>query len=686
MFSPTSASFRSEIEGLRAIAVLSVVLYHAKFQTAEGYLFQGGFLGVDVFFVISGYLITRILLSDLEAGQFSLAKFYIRRARRLLPALFLVLAVSIPFAEQTLDTTALEEFGASVLASLFFVSNIFFYFQDSYGAEPSLLKPFLHTWSLAIEEQFYLFFPLAIAWVFRRKLAGWGPIGPWLFGVAVLSFACAVYQSSRYVDAGFFLIFSRVWELLAGALIAACPVSINKARSWRLSYIMPSVGLVSICLAIATFDLSLPHPSWGTLVPVLGAVAVLVWGGQPARDPASIVLSLGVMRFFGLISYSLYLWHVPFMAFTRVEGHGYVTPLGMLGAIAASILMALLTWRFVERPFRRQSKMGDRVAAGTLISLGVIFSAYGISVVATQGWNPYRSISPKLTASTANWADADQAGAGCFDTSESLKPEGWCVLGKSDQTAPTVLLIGDSHAMALAPSVEAVLQGAGRWGYVITRSGCPLMPGFIPARGEPLASQCAELAQTVIDWLATQPIGDRPAVIISNRWNYYVCGDPVPNCGYTQDTQVNGIWARTEAARLEHLEKALTRYVDEARQMKLRVHFIAQVPHQPMDALDLYAAAIKADAQNLDAALAKISREQPAHWIFTQSATNSLRTAASTSTTVDMHDPADVLCVRGSVCIAGTAERSFYSDDDHVSIGAVPLLSSWIKGWLYYEY
>lgn len=268
-------AYRPEIDGLRAVAVLPVIFYHAGFST-----FSGGFVGVDVFFVISGYLITSLLLSELSRGKFSIVDFYIRRARRILPALFLVTLCCIPFAWMWMLPMQFDSFGKSLVAVVAFASNILFWLESGYFETSAELKPLLHTWSLAVEEQFYIFFPLMLAGLFAlarcRHPDGASSRGRrWAFAMIVIlslcSLAAAHFGARHFPSANFYLIPTRAWELGAGALCAF--LSFDRERQgnpW-----LAAAGLTMIVVAILTFDETTPFPSLWALLPVVGAAFVV---------------------------------------------------------------------------------------------------------------------------------------------------------------------------------------------------------------------------------------------------------------------------------------------------------------------------------------------------------------------------------------------------------------------------
>ncbi|WP_290842792.1 acyltransferase [Henriciella sp.] len=297
--------YRAEIDGLRAVAVIPVILFHAGFE-----VFSGGYVGVDVFFVISGYLITTILINEIENQKFSLVGFYERRARRILPALFFVMLVCIPFAWLWMLPSQLKDFSQSLIAVSFFGSNIFFWQESGYFAAAAEEKPLLHTWTLAVEEQYYIFFPLFLffAWRFGKGRVFW---------MIVILAACSLLLSEwgwrNAPTANFYLAPTRAWELFAGSIAAFI---VNK-RGIQTSNFLSTIGFGAILLSIFLYDQNTPFPSVYALLPVGGTFLVVMSAGK--ETIVAKLLSIRILVGVGLISYSAYLWHQPLFAFARSE-------------------------------------------------------------------------------------------------------------------------------------------------------------------------------------------------------------------------------------------------------------------------------------------------------------------------------------------------------------------------------
>jgi peptidoglycan/LPS O-acetylase OafA/YrhL len=349
--------YRADIDGLRSIAVLSVIIYHAGFNIGEHNLMRGGFLGVDIFFVISGFLITSLLITEFkDTGYLSLTNFYERRVRRLLPALILVSLASVPFAWRLLLPEQLIDYSKSIISSLLFCSNFYWNFTlQEYGAESALLKPFLHTWSLAVEEQYYILYPLLLIACYRRSRV----LANVLLAVGLLvSLLFADHMTHKDLSFSFYMLPSRFWELLAGGLLAnALHQHPEMFRSRLLQQSMPALGLLLILHALFLQDLHFDHPGYITLIPVLGTMLIIGFGSKD--DMVSRVLSSRLFVGVGLISYSLYLWHYPIFAFGFIDNELPSSGEKSLW-ILITILLSVFSYFLVEKPFRNRKRLSRR--------------------------------------------------------------------------------------------------------------------------------------------------------------------------------------------------------------------------------------------------------------------------------------------------------------------------------------
>lgn len=335
-------AYRPEIDGLRAIAVMSVLFFHAGFE-----FLPAGYIGVDIFFVISGFLITSIILREKEKEKFSLVRFYERRARRILPALFFMLVATLPLAWWLLLPAELEKYAQSLISVVLFVSNFYFWLETDYFGQTADQIPLLHTWSLGVEEQYYIFFPLIIMILWRF---GYKRVLMAVAAIAFISLALSQWGSSQKPDANFYLVPMRAWELLIGSLIAFSRDKPAILFSKRKQNILSLLGLVLVFISLRFYDKETPFPSVYALVPTIGAGLILAFSRE--GTVSSKILSAKPLVWIGLISYSTYLWHQPLFVFARAYSVDGIYELGYSVLILCSLVCGWFSWRFIESPFR----------------------------------------------------------------------------------------------------------------------------------------------------------------------------------------------------------------------------------------------------------------------------------------------------------------------------------------------
>ena len=446
--------YRAEIDGLRALAVVPVILFHAGFE-----LFNGGFVGVDVFFVISGYLITTILIEDIENQRFSLVNFYERRMRRILPALFFVMLVCIPFAWMWMLPSQMKGFSESIFSVSVFLSNLYFMSQVDYFASSAELNPLLHTWSLSVEEQFYIFFPPVLLLFFKssNRFALTG-----IVCICIVSFLFSELAWRENQARNFFFTFSRFWELLAGAIAAF----IVQKHGVQKSNFLALLGLAAIIFSIFGYDESTPFPSVYALVPVLGVVLLILYAAKDTL--AAKLLSTKAFVGIGLISYSAYLWHQPLFAFARIKS--VENPSDVLISLLAvsSLGLAYFSWKFIESPFRIKAVVGRNKIFTISITGILIFSAFGFIGHKTGGFFNYittqnqRDIlvsavsSPKRTECHTGGNDYLTYRESCEYFSNNI----------------TVAVLGDSHTVELAYALAEGMQREGEGVKHLSFSNC----------------------------------------------------------------------------------------------------------------------------------------------------------------------------------------------------------------------
>ncbi len=439
--------YRPEIDGLRAIAVVSVILYHAEILYFGRDWFHGGFVGVDVFFVISGYLISKIIFLELEnTSRFNLLNFYERRARRILPMLFTIMLASLPIAWLFLLPRPLIEYAQSMLSSVFFGSNVFFTLATAeYGAEPSLLKPLLHTWSLSVEEQFYVVFPLLA--VLIHKTLKRHEITVFLIA-AILSLQLSEVYVEKDAIANFYLPFSRAWELLFGVLISAIELRYRPRFHDIFHQVMPVVGLSLIVHSVVFFSNTMPHPSFLTLLPVCGTAFIILFSN--GADLVGRILSTRIFIYVGLISYSLYLWHFPIFSFAsiRFDSIGSETKLLL---IALTFVLSALSHRFIEQRFRKQFSTRTFFVA-TITAASIIIASSLFIMLANGVSSRFPPILHLNESGKYPWQSIVGAGGKvCHDNQIGCE-------FRTDNATAKVALIGDSDVPSIAAALHPMLK------------------------------------------------------------------------------------------------------------------------------------------------------------------------------------------------------------------------------------
>ncbi len=490
--------YRADIDGLRAVAILPVVAFHYGF-----FRFSGGYVGVDIFFVISGFLITRIIFEEFSNEKYSIVGFYNRRVRRIFPALFVVFAAIGVAAVATDFPSDAKLVGDSITASVFFVSNVFFYNKTNYF-ETGFANPVLHTWSLSVEEQFYVLFPILMLALRplslpMRKVA--------LSLVAALSFILSAYQVFAEEAAAFYLVQYRAWELLIGGLIAIRVLPNLSKRLWIEAIAL--TGFIAIAASVLFYTKETPFPGLAAALPCGGAVAILYAGGS-GDNLVSRGLALPPVRFIGLISYSLYLWHWPLFVYASNR-----VPAGRLGKLeltAVAIAVSTASWWFVERPFRHQPFRLNRAATlGVAAAAMAVMSLAALSMGAmTETLFPIPELAKQVLTYERDGAIASMREGECFLTSRfnsfDMFARDKCLAVAADR--PNVLILGDSHAAHLWTGYNKVFADVNF--LLASASGC--RPLERPS-GE---RRCTDLVNYVLREFLPRVHLD--VIILSARW------------------------------------------------------------------------------------------------------------------------------------------------------------------------
>jgi peptidoglycan/LPS O-acetylase OafA/YrhL len=489
-------NYRAEIDGLRALAVIPVILFHAGFE-----IFGGGFVGVDVFFVISGYLITSIIINDIEKERFSIINFYERRARRILPALFFIMLITIPFAWMWMIPTQLSDYSQSLIAVSLFASNILFWRESGYFDAAAEEKPLLHTWSLAVEEQYYLLFPvfLFFAWRFGKNKVFWA-----IVFIAAISLIISELGWRKYPSANFYLAPARAWELLAGSMAAF----IIQKKGIQKSNLLAFIGLSFILVSVFIFDKSTPFPSLYAILPVVGVFLIVLYGDKETL--VGRLLGNKILVGIGLISYSAYLWHQPIFAFTRIRLLNYPSDLLMIFLCLISIFLAYFSWRYIEKPFRSKNIVNKKQI--------LIFSLSGVLFFTSIGFlGHFGVIKSKFKAATfANWRDESLCIVSKTTDFDLVKDEmkERCHSPKGNNN---FILIGDSHAESLSKNLRLMIEKRGGNLITLLHNACLPVPG---TSRYPFQQKCVENKEAY--WKFIQ--SSNATVILSARWRLHLEG------------------------------------------------------------------------------------------------------------------------------------------------------------------
>ncbi|MFG1300127.1 acyltransferase family protein [Xanthobacter sp. V3C-3] len=649
-----SLAYRSDIDGLRAVAVGSVVLYHARFPP-----FSGGFIGVDVFFVISGFLITSIIYREISNGNFSLVDFYDRRIRRIFPALFTVIAVTTLLCALILMPRQMMEYVQMLPPAALFYANIYFQNLLNYFGPKAAEAPLLHLWSLAVEEQFYIFFPLVLFALMRlggRKVA--------LAGLTLIAIVSAVYaQSIVEVDrhAAFYLLTSRAWELLVGSLLAlfAWPRIPQKVAGW-----VAAAGALAIVVPVFLYDHDTPFPGLTAAPPVLGAAAIIYAGSFAPSGIVSRILSLRPMVYVGRISYSLYLWHWPLLVLPTILRGRSLTHIQSGLLVVLAIALSALTLKYIETPMRRSDALGGRrmtrIAAGAGAILATILVAVGIER-AGQG---FFSISPVGAMAEAAADDKSTFQRDCnnekkFWSEADMKPMTACGIGPGlAKGTYDVVMWGDSHAGATFLGIAEQVAAMGYTARLQTMAGCPPLIGGVARRDLVLSSFCTTFNASVIDEIRrVKP----KVVILVGRWALWTT---MAGAGFTLITdELPGgqeLNPRNSSRVFVHM---LDRTVTTLREIGSQVIVLGQSPQYPNPVPRCVARSEFFHSGSHETCVSRSLKDVLADVGY---ANDVIASTAARHKGVTAFNMSDVFCA-GDTCKAADGLKFYYFDMDHLS-------------------
>lgn len=621
-------AYRPDIDGLRALAVIAVILFHTGIPG-----FRGGYVGVDIFFVISGYLITQLLeMSPDESVRRRLSTFYLRRIRRILPALLATCIVTAIVAVALFTPDELVNVGKYLAATPLLLTNVAAWTERSQYFAPNIQQlPIGHLWSISVEEQFYLFYPLLLIVISRhlpyRRLA--------LAVLAAGSLALCIWASHHKPVANYFFAPTRAWELLLGAMLAI-------GQTPRIGHGVAAEGLavaslVGIITVVRFYTADTPYPGTAALVPGLATAALLATGSRPRPALINRMLSWRPLVFIGLISYSLYLWHQPLLAFASYYRIGPLTPGATALLLAATLLLATASWRFIERPVRTRAFLKSTRA----LLVGAGLGSAGILLAGLILWNsdgfPHR-LSPEARALIVSMNGTPEL-VPCVESMplEQIRAGKLCNYGPGDSSSK-VLLWGDSHAVSLMPAVTALAKAHGMHTYFVAKYNC--LPVFAPPGPTTLVAAtdrygCATFNAAVVEAVARlQP----ELIILDGAWAASEPPPGVPDIATGVEQTVGRVGGHARSVCVVFAVPMLKYPVSHALQVAYRRHL-------PDDFLTLSRADALAQHRAMEHDLRVIAQS------------NGLRVA----------DPKDALCP-GHDCLYKADGRSLYFDDAHLSV------------------
>lgn len=645
--------YRSDIDGLRALAVLPVVIFHVTPS-----LLPGGFLGVDIFFVISGYLISLILFRQQTDGSFSFAGFYGRRIRRLFPALILVLVASLGLGFFALFANEYERLGRHAVSAIVFLLNFRLMSEAGYFDVVSYSKPLLHLWSLSVEEQFYVFWPFLLL-LFRHVRVNLG----WVLTLCALSsFAYALWLGRISPDALYYHPLTRFWELLAGAAIAY--MHHKKGVNWLPAALgrplardaLSVAGLLLVASALLAFSKTLQHPGLATLWPLVGAVALIASGPDAL---ANRLLALRPLVLIGLISYPLYLWHWPILSYIRVTESGSPAQWVLWFGAALALVLAWLTYRWVELPLR----LGDSKSRVTIFLCGAMGVLLAVSIaIATYGGLPDRPALQYLKKYESQMVREARQDGSCLDLFNGGTAPVYC--RQHNPGTRMIGLIGDSHAHVLFSGVSELVEKQGYGTLLLANSGCPPLVGAVTGRNDAERQLCAQSIEKIINTLRNDK--RIVSVIIASRGPQYLNGlgfGPVEaNYSYPpitpQATAAGGPHPNPEQVFADGLINTAT----QLHYRGMRVSYLLQVPELGVPARDCLGRPLTLSQQPNKCTVKYEDYQRRMQPYRTQ-----VLSIATRVPFLEIIDTEQVFCSAGG-CSGFIDNQLLYADDNHLSV------------------
>lgn len=659
----SSAGYRSDIDGLRAVAVLSVVAYHA-FPA----WMRGGFIGVDIFFVVSGFLITKVIFEDLDRGMFSFSEFYARRVRRIFPSLILVLLSTLVIGWFTLVASEYKQLGKHIAAGAGFVSNLIQWSEAGYFDSSAQTKLLIHLWSLGIEEQFYIVWPIVLWLAWRYK---YNPLTLTVLAACV-SYTLNLKGIRQDSVSTFYSPQTRFWELLSGSILAwftvykkdAIRINTVKIDDWVLRAIYKEpieatgktllngiafLGSVLLVYGILIIDKDTNYPGNTAAIPVVATILIILAG--PGSWINRTILSNKVAVWFGLVSFPLYLWHWPLLTFVRIAEGDVPSRNIRIATVALSVALAWITYKFVECPIRRSkaSKRNLTIFLGIMAIVGYV----GMIVSQREGL-PFRHLNKRLDSYADSIKVSDRAGE-CFDIPYAYKKNGDWLCNLGEPSSPVRFFAsGDSHALSSIPALENfAIKNKLRIQFT-GASGCPSVLGIQSMRGDSIIEQfnCQELNERIFDHISQSGI---KSILILNRWTYYTGSMSRPKEFNAIARNMNETIDRSTSTRdlLWAIKNTVSRYAS----VGVEVIFFEDNPQQIYNPKD-----ILRRGRGIESEYLKLSVSYDEHNKNQRLVNEALRSSGAKVISFD-----DILC-DGHICPLVSNSKFLYSDDDHLSV------------------
>jgi len=642
--------YRKDVDGLRAVAVLPVILYHAGIS-----VFSGGYVGVDIFFVISGYLITGIISAEIAEGTFTVSNFYVRRIKRIFPALYFMILVSVILSGFLLLPEHFRNFGKSVIATVFFSSNFFFWKQSGYFDAAAETKPLLHTWSLGVEEQFYIIFPLFLLWLYKnRKNTKFA-----VTAVFAVSLALSIFLTYRKPEMSFYLLPTRAWELMLGAMLS---LGVFKRVENRFTAdALSLLGAFMIAASVAFFNTATPFPGYSALLPCVGA-ALIIYAGEGSI--LGRLLSFRPLVFIGLLSYALYLWHWVFFSFRNyyknITGDAFF--MDNLFIIAITFFFAIVSYYFVEHPVRKKkfhvpSKLFKASAAVMLL-----FTAMGTVIYKTDGM-PFRM--PESVNFVTDVKESRYRSTDCYYR-DPMKADidNLCRMGDK-KNKPTFIVWGDSHALSLTDGMDKYAHINGVTGVFAGKSACPPLR-LVRILINDVPTNCRQFNDIIFKDVAADK--NMKNIFLVGRWEVYSGKPTLGNDAGSEMTLDDGITKNViEHDNLKVFEESLVRTIGSLERAGKNVYFVMDVPEVPYDVpsemgkIEYFKHIFPALTSFVTSALPYSHYQERNELVF------QVLEKVKAKTNVKVVNIQDILCKDGE-CKLTEGGKSLYADDDHLSV------------------